>query len=153
MFPFFAVVVFVLFLHVNKRCPDLCCVSTLDLCLCHWSCLSNDLLWLQCRSAGAWCFVALRMLTVWMLPHSLTWQIVKLYRLSLCFHVIWGFSAPPIHCYSAEETRRRMNVLDWMRTDCSTWRKLSPVKDKFPSSYISGGKYLKQTSSSLSELL
>lgn len=121
VFPLF----FCSWVYADERGPDLCCVLTLDLCFTYWSCSSNDLLWLQCSRTGEWCFVALRMLTVWMLDTA----EVKLCRLHLFLHLRGIFPLPPtLH----QGTRRWMKMLDWMRTDCksccSTLRKASATE-------------------------
>lgn len=68
------------------------------------------------RSAGEWCLVALRMLSVWMLPRSATLPLSKTLQLpSFSLHLVRGFS-PPLR----ESTGRRMKMLYWMRTDCQS---------------------------------
>lgn len=92
-------------------CPDSGCVPP------YWSFHSNDLGRLQRRSAGELCFVALRMLTVWMLLRSSKLRMNKtLQAATFPLHHLRGFfppaHAPPGHEEMDEDVRLDK---DWLR--------------------------------------
>lgn len=88
-----------------------------DVCFPYWSCSSNDLLWLQCRSTGELCLVALRLLTVWLLPRSLTLPLSKTLQMpSFSLHLVRGFF-PPAHALKVHKEMDEDVILDedWLR--------------------------------------
>lgn len=88
-----------------------------DVCFPYWSYSSNDLLWLQCRSTGELCLVALRMLTVWLLPRSLTLPLSKTLQMpSFSLHLVRGFF-PPAHTPKVHKEMDEDVILDedWLR--------------------------------------